>query len=161
MNEGKTLQGKGKCLAPEVKFTFLVLGILLSAAAIASLLRGQNPFPEILIPVSVLVPVVWLGAEVNGWRLRARVLLGVGTLVCVVLATSYLAGILPSYESFHHRVGMEKLGELLQEGQNEAVSQAVARYNEVTAQGGNTFSAISAMEKLLSERDGDKETEEN
>ena len=140
-------------LAPQAKFTLSVVGIILVAFAVWTLINGENPVGLILSPLSVVIPILWLTAEIKKWSLPIRILLGTLSMLAVGIAMSFLVAFSYSQGHFYERVGfsrnMKRLEQLSQEGRQDKIIQAISRYNQTIQTGGTVASAISSMREYL------------
>jgi hypothetical protein len=92
---------------------------------------------------------MWFGAELNDWGKWWRILLGLGSLVCVGLVIHWFGRVALSHETTRHQAGMEELGRLLEDDREETVREGVRKYNQVVAEGGTPAAATQAMLECL------------
>jgi hypothetical protein len=141
-------------LPPQSKFTLQVLGAICILVPLAYVLAGDSFLPFLaLLPLGcVVLPVMWLGAELNGWGKWWRILFGLASVACVVLVWNWSNKVALSYERSCQRAAMEELGRLLDDNQEEAARKAVLKYNQAVAEGGDTPAATQAMLESLDVR---------
>ena len=140
-------------LARQTKFTLIVVGIILVVFAIWTFINGGDPVPVLLPPLSVIIPILWLTAEIKKWNLPIRISLGIISMLAVGTAISFLVAFSYSQQRFYERVGfsknMARLEQLSLEGKQNTINQAISTYNQVIQTGGTIASAISSMQEYL------------
>jgi hypothetical protein len=136
---------------PRAIFSLFILSVALLGYAILCLFRGENPFPFALVPVLIILPVLWIGAEVNQRSKVWRIIFGVGTMATIGVVVHQASMFVPKYERGYHRQAMEDIQKLLSQGRMAEVSEAVALYNRIAQKEGNSFAAASALRQYLEE----------
>jgi hypothetical protein len=101
----------------------------------------------IVLPLILAVWVLWIYAECKLGR-RARIILGLVSILCGGFLVYAICQIRPFYESAWHRNSIRDAESLLKQGQTNLVIAAFETYSSVAATG-STFQASERMMHVL------------
>jgi hypothetical protein len=101
----------------------------------------------IVLPLILVIPVIWLYAEFKLGR-RARIILGLISILCTGFLIYAFCQVKPFYESAWHRNSIRDAERLLMQGQTNMVISAFETYNSISATD-STFRASEQMMHIL------------
>jgi hypothetical protein len=93
------------------------------------------------------IPIIWLYAELKLGR-RARITLGLLSMICIVFLTNSFWESTVFYERAWHRNSIRDADYLLKQGQTNIVISAFDAYNSIVATN-STFRASEQMMHIL------------